>query len=95
MVNRDLLMADLMEMELPPEVITVIAKIMQSTSCDIGNGITTHRGVQQGSVLSPTLFAIYINSLIKEIKDTTVGRFAFADDLSFVCENKLQLVKTI
>ena len=46
LVNRDLLLIEMLKMELPIEVITVVAKILRTTSFDIGDGTRTFRGVQ-------------------------------------------------
>ena len=52
-----------------------------------------HTGVKQGGGLSPILFSIYIDSLLRKLKDSGlgchVGRtfavvFAYADDLALV-----------
>ena len=52
-----------------------------------------HNRVKQGGVLSPILFSIYIDSLLKKLKDsglgchvgrTFAGAFAYADDLALV-----------
>ena len=45
MVNRDLLLLEMLKMGLPIEVITATAKIMRTTSFDIGDGIRTYRGL--------------------------------------------------
>ena len=58
------------------------------------------RGVKQGSVLSPWLYSMYINGLIKELKTRGlgihwegewVGAAAYADDVTLVVESKEEL----
>ena len=73
------------------DVITVVAKIMDSTSADIEGGMKTFKGVQQGAVLSPSLYNIYFDTLLKELEASTVSRHAWADDLAFVCHSQNDL----
>ena len=58
------------------------------------------RGVKQGSVLSPWLYSMYINGLIKELKARRlgidregewVGVVAYADDIALVAQSKEEL----
>ena len=88
-------MVDLLSKGIDPAVTVRIAKIMQSTSFDIGDGLRTFKGVQQGSVISPSLFNVYIDSLIEALKSSTTDIHAWADDISFTCKNKQQLIKAI
>ena len=54
---------------------------------------TLMNGVKQGGVLSPILFAIYTNGLLKHLEDTGVechigcrftGALAYADDITLL-----------
>ena len=45
--------------------------------------------------MGPTLFSIYINSLIAELEPVTVSRHCFADDLCIVCYSQEKLEKAI
>jgi hypothetical protein len=82
------------------EVIYGVATVSLAQSQGLGGGITFDTGVQQGSVLSPTLFNIFLNPLLRLL--TEIGKkqgiahgirsidefnnLAFADDLSIVAE---------
>lgn len=61
-------------------------------------------GVKQGDVLSPTLFAIYVNDLAQEIKranlgididDLNLSILLYADDIVLVAEEEAKLQKML
>ncbi len=64
---------------------------------------STESGVRQGDSLSPTLFAICINDLAKELKELDIpisipfakNKIPFADDIVILAENKSQLQKLL
>ena len=82
------------------EVIYSVATVSLAQGQGLGGGFTFDTGVQQGSVLSPTLFNVFLNPLlclltsigqqkgishgIKRID--TFNNLAFVDDLSIIAE---------
>ena len=66
--------------------------------------IPMFNGVKQGGVLSPVLFCIYMDELIKRLKDSGIGcyigtqflgAFGYADDLKVLCPSIGGLQKMI
>lgn len=66
--------------------------------------VPTPFGVKQGDVLSPTLFAIYVNDLAQEIKranlgididDLNLSILLYADDIVLVAEEEAKLQKML
>ena len=61
----------------------------------ISNKYSIANGVKQGGVLSSIIFGIYMDNLIKRLKDSTigctignnyVGVFCYADDLTLIVQ---------
>ncbi len=59
----------------------------------IGNSFSVFNGVKQGGVLSPVLFAVYIDGLMNKLKNSGVGCYmgnkfkggvSFADDINLL-----------
>ena len=68
----------------------MIARIFAIASVEVAGLIKTHRGVLQGGVCSPSLFNIYVNSLIPILKATGAEVLLYADDLVLVTKSRLQ-----
>ena len=68
------------------------------TSTDGINKVKINRGAPQGSIISPILFNIVINDLIKEVKEEFGEEqitLAYADDLLFIIHGKVKVKKLI
>ena len=88
-------MTKLLKLNVPEHLLITIARMLNTTSIDVGKGIKTYRGVPQGSVISPALFSVYLSSLLEDLKPTTLSRLAHADDICIACQNKINLVKSL
>lgn len=105
-VDRQLLFHKLMQMGVSGKILDCIRNIYHDCKCgvDLNGNITDwfscNYGVRQGDVLSPTLFGLYINDLVKALKDgasgITIDDFVivcllYADDLVLLSENEEDL----
>ena len=80
----------------PPYLTRTLQDLLTDTSTQVNNcTIPTHIGVAQGCVLSPTLFNIFFDKLIRTLVDSGAETLAFADDLAFRADGQIQLYKCI
>ena len=106
LINRDQLMLQLLNKNIDGKIYWSLKSLYAHTSsCIKLNNLYTsyfdiHNGVRQGDPLSPTLFSLFIDSLIKEIKreglginigDLIISILAYADDLVLISENEENL----
>ena len=78
-----------------PSLVQTIHEILQGTKAEVdGETVNMDIGVPQGAVLSPTLFALYINDLLVDLNINTTC-YAFADDLVIVAKGEYLLDEAI
>ena len=78
------------------ELIETIKWLYRQTKFQIGDQeIPIGTGVIQGGVLSPTIFVIMFDDLIKELGDKGYKVFAYADDLAVIGYGKNSLKEVI
>ena len=111
-VPRQALLATLQKSGINKRLYEAIRSLYRKTSarCKV-NGVISrsfeiHKGVAQGCPLSPTLFAIYINSLLEKVNQTNLGvdlkdgkipisALAYADDIVLLAESEENLQSLI
>ena len=109
-VDRDLLFAKLIKLNITGKIYFAIKEMLSETkSCIKINQLCSDyfsisNGVRQGDPISSTLFSIFINDLVYEIKtlnygikleDQNVSILLYADDLVLIATNEYELQEMI
>ena len=100
----------LMDRNVPPIVIRLLACVYEEqVGCVQWDGIRSTgfcitNGTRQGSVLSPTLFSVYLDDLLKELRQlglgchvggVWVGAAGYADDLILLAPSRTAMVRML
>ena len=103
----DILFRKLLQRKLPPMVIRVLIFVYQEQRAWVkwerarSRTFTISNGTRQGSVLSPALFSVYMDDLIKELRRAGVGCHlggvfcgvvGYADDLLLLAPSRSAMV---
>ena len=107
-VNHHGLFLKLMQRNTPKSFIAILLSWYSKCYCYIkwGNAISgsfkVSAGVRQGSVLSPALFAVYVNGILTALDNCgcklfgfNFGSFMYADDLILIASSVTSLQKMI
>ncbi len=104
-VRHDMLFMILIDRGLPPIVIRSLydmyrrQKIQAVRKGYMSEAFETENGIKQGSVISPVLFTIYMDELLKVLEQSgfgcRIGALSSADDLSLLCTTLYGLQKMI
>ena len=89
LVDHNILFRKLLERGLPLLVVRFLLSWYSSQECRVrwgsclSDSFRVSNGVRQGSVLSPLLFAVYLDGLLSELVESGVGKNLFAGCLCY------------
>ena len=89
--NNDLLLQKMAEYQINPQLVNVARNLLTDVTMKIsGRTVRATKGTPQGAVTSPTLYLIYINSLVRALNTISedITALAFADDIVIVARNR-------
>ena len=105
-IDRSRLWNRLQDIGMPPKFLAVLKSLYSNVECAVRinghltNWFPVNLGLKQGCILSPSLFNIYIDGLVKKIKASGVGIdigdhiisvLLYADDLALISESEEDL----
>ena len=109
-VQRDCLWFKLIALGIDGKILKAVQSLYENVNCAIRINdyltpfIEVRQGVKQGCKLSPTLFALYINDLAREIKNLNLGVdiddlqlsiLLYADDIALIAPDASSLQKML
>ena len=110
LINRDQLMLQILNKNIDGKFYWSLKSLYSSTSSclkingELTNFFDIHNGVRQGDPLSPTLFSLFIDGLIQELKSLNLGvdiggliltLLAYADDLVLLSYSEENMQKLL
>ena len=102
-VNFKQLFEKLVERAIPPIILRLILQIYLNQSCFIrwnsveSSSFRVKNGVRQGAILSPSLFCVYLDTLLFQLREAGVGchlggfflgAFGYADDVTLLVPSR-------
>ena len=109
-LNHNMLFIKFMQRKIPIFFIYILMDWYRKCVCQIkwqnlvSRVISVNRGVRQGGILSPFLFAVYVDDALQKLIDTgygcnyygfNIGALMYADDLVLICASVVNLQKLI
>src|ERR1043165_9207971 len=107
-VNHNGLLLKLIERDAPLNFVLVLQNWYEKSFCCVKWGLTVsesfrlHAGVRQGGVLSPILFSVFVDNILKKLDNygcrmfgLTMGSFMYADDLVLLPQTVCELQEMV